>query len=70
MCYNVEQMIEISSTMPLPLQASTLLHEVIEALDSRLWLKLPHETIQRLEAGLNQVLVDNPEFVAMYFEAE
>ncbi len=47
---------------------STLLHEILEALKERLRLKLSHDTIDQLEAGLDAVLVDNPEFVRMYLE--
>lgn len=38
---------------------STLLHEVIEAINSELALELDHSMICRLEAGLYQVLRDN-----------
>ena len=38
---------------------STLLHEVIEALNYHLALDLPHNAIMQLEAGLYQVLADN-----------
>jgi len=38
---------------------STLLHEIIEALDHNLELKLEHRQISALEAGLYQVLRDN-----------
>ncbi|MHB8182620.1 MAG: hypothetical protein ACYDDN_02555 [Candidatus Desulforudaceae bacterium] len=39
--------------------ASTLLHEIIEALDTNLELNLTHPQISALEAGLYQVLKDN-----------
>lgn len=38
---------------------STIIHEVIEALDEHLELELRHPTIMALEAGLYQFLVDN-----------
>lgn len=38
---------------------STLLHEIIEALNYHLQLELPHHAIQALEAGLYQTLTDN-----------
>jgi hypothetical protein len=47
---------------------STLLHEMLEALKEQLKLNLPHDTIDRVEAGLNCILVDNPDFVKMYLE--
>jgi len=38
---------------------STLLHEIIEAIDFHLGLELKHYQINALEAGLYQVLKDN-----------
>ena len=38
---------------------TTLLHEIIEALDHNLEIKLEHRQISALEAGLYQVLKDN-----------
>lgn len=43
-----------------PHAGSVLLHEVIEAIDYRLQLQLNHEKICQLEAGLIQVIRDNP----------
>lgn len=40
-------------------QESTLLHEIIEALDYYLELELDHRVITSLEAGLYSVLTDN-----------
>lgn len=40
-------------------QESTLLHEIIEALNCNLELGLDHKQITGLEAGLYQVLKDN-----------
>jgi len=40
-------------------QESSVLHEMIEALNYHLDLKLQHETIMQLEAGLYQCLKDN-----------
>ena len=40
-------------------QASTLLHEIIEALNYHLDLDLEHKTMMGLEAGLIQVIKDN-----------
>lgn len=42
---------------------STVLHEIIEAINGMLELKLRHPQISGLEAGLMQVLQDNPELV-------
>lgn len=40
-------------------QESTLLHEIIEALNYHLELELDHQTVASLEAGLYAVLKDN-----------
>ena len=42
---------------------SVLLHEVIEAIDYRLELKMDHEKITQLEAALIQVIRDNPDLL-------
>ena len=49
----------IRETLDKQTRESTTLHEVLEAIDWRLDLKLKHETIMRLEAGLYQVLTQN-----------
>ncbi len=41
-------------------QRSVLLHEILEALNYRLELKLEHNTLTQLEAGLFTVFRDNP----------
>lgn len=46
-----------------PHAGSVLLHEIIEALDYRLELNFEHEKITQLEAGLIQVIRDNPELL-------
>jgi hypothetical protein len=47
----------------IPHAMSVLLHEIIEALDYRLELDLKHERITQLEAGLIQVIRDNPKLL-------
>jgi len=49
----------IRETIDKQARESTILHEIIEALNWRLDLNLKHETIMRLEAGLFQVLTQN-----------
>lgn len=44
---------------------SVLLHEILEALDYRLELGLDHKVITQLEAGLFQVIRDNPELIPL-----
>jgi len=46
-----------------PHAGSVLLHEIIEALAYRLELDLKHERITQLEAGLIQVIRDNPKLL-------
>lgn len=53
------QRLQIASDLAGDERLSTLLHEVIEALNYHLALNLPHRTIMALEAGLYQVLADN-----------
>jgi hypothetical protein len=53
------QVIPIATDLAQEQVESTILHEVIEALNYHLDLKLKHDTIMRLEAALYQVLVDN-----------
>lgn len=44
-------------------QKSVLIHEIIEALNYRLELELDHYKITTLEAGLIQVIRDNPKLL-------
>jgi hypothetical protein len=57
-----EQVILVNPRFNKQSQESGILHEVIEALNYHLQLNLEHDKIMLLESGLNQVLVDNPEF--------
>jgi hypothetical protein len=54
-----ELMIKISKDLPKNQLESTLLHEILEALNYHLDLKLEHDTIMRLETSLYTVLSDN-----------
>ena len=47
---------------------SVLIHEIIEALNYRLELKLEHNVITSLETGLFQVLQDNKNFLKLFLE--
>ena len=53
------QRLQIASDLAGDGKLSTLLHEIIEAINYHLGLNLPHRTIMALEAGLYQVLADN-----------
>lgn len=52
------QIIRIDANLPADQARSTMLHEIIEALNHALEMDLPHGVICQLEAGLYQVLVD------------
>jgi hypothetical protein len=51
--------IKIGINYPLPRQKEALLHEIIEALNYHLELKLEHPVLSALSEGLYQVLRDN-----------
>lgn len=53
------QLIQIANDLAPQIAQSTLLHEIIEAIDYHLALELPHHQIMILETALYQVLVDN-----------
>ena len=55
--------ITLCSTNSPEMLASVLVHEIVEALNWRLELKLKHRQISALDAGLTQVLRDNPGLV-------
>jgi len=54
-----KQHIRLSDDLGEDMRDSTLLHEIIEALNYHLELKLEHNQITSLEAGLYQTLKDN-----------
>jgi hypothetical protein len=49
----------------LPYGNETLIHELIEAINSHLQLKLEHPQIQALGAGLFSIIADNPQFFSI-----
>ena len=51
--------IQIAEGLTPQQRESTVLHEIIEALNYALGLKLEHQAITSLEAGLYQVLTDH-----------
>jgi len=51
--------IQIAKGLTPQQRESTVLHEIIEALNYALGLKLEHQAIMSLEAGLYQVLIDH-----------
>ena len=53
------QQISVARDIKMDGKLSTLVHEVIEALNYHLELNLKHKQISALEVGLNQVLSEN-----------
>jgi hypothetical protein len=58
-CYPGDQLIEISNDIPNDSKASTLIHEIIEAINYHLELNLDHSKICGLEIGIFQALKDS-----------
>ena len=58
-CNSMKQKILINEKCCMQQQQSTLLHEIIEALNYHLELDLEHSTIMGLETGLYQTLKEN-----------
>lgn len=56
----VAEKILIDSSMSASQIRTTLLHEILEALNDLLHLELPHEKLQQIEVGLFAVMEDNP----------
>lgn len=54
-----KQSLEVANDLGTDLKLSTLLHEIIEAINYHLSIGLAESDIMRLEAGLFQVLTDN-----------
>ena len=58
-CHQLKQTIQIASNLTKEGAQSTLLHEILEALNYHLQLELGEGVIMSLESGLFQVLADN-----------
>lgn len=58
-CKPTDNIIVVNDTLPKSQQDSTLLHEIIEAINFAYELKLEHSQIMTLETSLYQVLHDN-----------
>ena len=58
-CHTRTQIIHIATNQNNEQKVSTMLHEIIEALNYHLELNLEHSAIMSLEAGLYQVLNDS-----------
>lgn len=55
-----DQRILINEHISFEMQRSAILHEIIEGINGMMEMKLKHNQISQMEAGLNQVLSDNP----------
>jgi len=55
----VAQEIHINTSFPQEVQECTLLHEIIETLNTLMEMEMPHKNISSLETGLYQVLKTN-----------
>jgi hypothetical protein len=53
------QLIHIATDMTIQQLVSTILHEILEALNYHMCLGLDHDTVSRLETGLYQTLTSN-----------
>lgn len=58
-CHPKSQRLQISSDIHEQQKVSSILHEIIEALNYHLELKLEHQSVMSLEASLYQVLTEN-----------
>lgn len=67
-CDMSRQELKIASDVPQDGKESTLLHEIIEALNYHMELGLEHRQISSLETGLHQVLSDNGVDLSVLFK--
>lgn len=58
-CHSLKQVIILDPSVHAQAQESTVLHEIIEALNYHFGMRLEHEAIMTLETGLYQVFRDN-----------
>jgi Zn-dependent peptidase ImmA (M78 family) len=63
-----DQRIAIDNTKHKEHQESTLLHEIIHAIVFMQAIELKEKDIERLEAGLYQVIKDNPEIFMSFID--
>jgi len=58
-CNTTGNKITINNTLPISQQESTIVHEIIEAINFLYQLELKHNKIMTLETALYQILKDN-----------
>lgn len=61
-CSSSDNLILINKNISKQTQFSIFIHEVLEAIDKHLALNLKHDDIDRLEAAIYQVIVENRAF--------
>ena len=61
-----EQKIIIDERLSKSRIGQTILHELLESLVDHLDLQIPHEMINQLDAGLTQIIRDNPNIIKKY----
>ncbi len=61
--FNPKEEIWIAPELSGGAEGATILHEIIEAVDTFMRLKLRHDKITMLADGLYQILIDNPELI-------
>ena len=67
--YNPQALIQLNTDINNPEHMkSVLIHEIVEALNYRLELKLDHNIITSLEAGFFQIFQDNKDFLKLFLE--
>ena len=58
-CWSKKQLIQIESGLSKSHEYSTMIHEILEAINWHLQIGLDNKDISQLETGLYQVLIDN-----------
>jgi len=62
-CISSELRISIDNNTPKSWQNETLIHEIAEAINAHLDLKLEHSTINRVGSIIHQITESNPELL-------
>ena len=58
-CNFDKKLLQVAGDVDIDVQNSTILHEIIEAINYHLEIKLEEAQIKQLEVGLHQVLSEN-----------
>lgn len=60
--------VSIKNSLPLDIQKSILIHELMESIDTHFELNLNHEVITQIASGFHQVIEDNPHLFTNKFK--